>query len=998
MFSTLPGHYYVEYDLYLPSLGYFCYPVRTENFSLQAGNSPLSLPAVSLTRFYLSNVNVSTNSSHPYFKTVGDALKNIQRAVNDPSYVGSQVTLNVLPGNNYWPDNNNGNEYFFNYQNTNNSALTLLIRGSSALDNPTTIEPISNQFQFRVNRTNIQFQYLGFSHVMVQEHYFIYFEEQNDSSYLFTRCTFGNDDPSDSFKSSMIFENTTGITFHECTFKNNDNSSGSGVLKLLDCSNVVISQSTFINNVSMYGAAIHINQIDGLTISNCLFESNRNVDGGGEMSSGTHGSAIYIYDSQNTVITKNRFINNQTTGAGGPIYYSNSSLFSITENTFIDNTAQRVGYVSHPSDSAGFNKCVFSLLTPFSRNVIKSAANPIPTAISNTHFITLESSNSEELRIDNCVFDQDENDIYNEKHIIFSSASLVTQFNNCIFETGNNPSRFYANETPITVKYSLFSSSYEGTINADHVTCNVTDMGLDENYVPIWNTEEKSVCIDNGNPDTNGNGILWYDDIYDTDSDGSRLDFGAKSLTDDHLHKIHRLNSQEIKWISFPGLYKPANATYIPSEESSIWYVFDAFNDNNLLTPPPNEILTDIWCKTNDSYYIAYPGDVPVHYVNSQNGYIVRLNSVYEGEKILEYQGYRPGSIFNAGMFLPELNRYTEDLFIKRPENGVNCVFDAYAQRWVREIYLGYYMPQSLKPRDALAPIWNDIIGVYAEDWCMARIPQVGNTGYTDNWIEIDDDVSDGIAINPGEMVAVYYLGNDDAEFKWGGENPNPPYVQEYYRDMPTYFGYEEQPEYVPVFVTLNLTQFEDGYKPLEIAIFVREECKGAAVIKEEQVQLNAYILNDQTIELEDLQFRLYFPAKASDSIIDKYNVMNYAIGRYESRQIKVAECGRFLQVSLDVPIETPEVTSLLGNYPNPFNPETTIKYCVSQSGKAKLEIYNVRGQLVKSLFDGNVQAGAYAAIWNGKDDRGKLVSSGVYFYRLTTCGLSLTNKMVLLK
>jgi len=86
-------------------------------------------------------------------------------------------------------------------------------------------------------------------------------------------------------------------------------------------------------------------------------------------------------------------------------------------------------------------------------------------------------------------------------------------------------------------------------------------------------------------------------------------------------------------------------------------------------------------------------------------------------------------------------------------------------------------------------------------------------------------------------------------------------------------------------------------------------------------------------------------------------------------------------------------------NYPNPFNPVTTIDYQVATAGRVTLRVYNVAGQLVRSLVDGQVAAGVvHTARWRGLTDAGAQVSSGVYFYKLVAEGFVETRKMVLLK
>jgi hypothetical protein len=90
----------------------------------------------------------------------------------------------------------------------------------------------------------------------------------------------------------------------------------------------------------------------------------------------------------------------------------------------------------------------------------------------------------------------------------------------------------------------------------------------------------------------------------------------------------------------------------------------------------------------------------------------------------------------------------------------------------------------------------------------------------------------------------------------------------------------------------------------------------------------------------------------------------------------------------------------LLQNYPNPFNPETTIRYALPKgfNGQVVLTIYNLVGQEVKRLVDKIQESGYYLIVWNGTDNFGRSVSSGVYFYRLRADRFTAVNKMMLLK
>ncbi|MCK4311632.1 MAG: T9SS type A sorting domain-containing protein, partial [Candidatus Cloacimonetes bacterium] len=115
----------------------------------------------------------------------------------------------------------------------------------------------------------------------------------------------------------------------------------------------------------------------------------------------------------------------------------------------------------------------------------------------------------------------------------------------------------------------------------------------------------------------------------------------------------------------------------------------------------------------------------------------------------------------------------------------------------------------------------------------------------------------------------------------------------------------------------------------------------------------------------------------------------------------------QFTQVLIQM-FETVEVTQnqvpntqcQLTNYPNPFNPKTTISFSLAKDAKnAKLEIYNIKGQKVKQLVSDQLSAGQHSEVWDGDDESGKPVSSGVYLYKLNVNGKTeAVRKCLLLK
>ncbi|MBC8385737.1 MAG: T9SS type A sorting domain-containing protein, partial [Candidatus Cloacimonetes bacterium] len=87
-----------------------------------------------------------------------------------------------------------------------------------------------------------------------------------------------------------------------------------------------------------------------------------------------------------------------------------------------------------------------------------------------------------------------------------------------------------------------------------------------------------------------------------------------------------------------------------------------------------------------------------------------------------------------------------------------------------------------------------------------------------------------------------------------------------------------------------------------------------------------------------------------------------------------------------------------LRNSPNPFYPETTISFSLSEPARIKVTVYNIKGQEVIRLFNGFCSEDNFSVSWNGKDSSGSDVTSGIYYYKLQTQGYSKINKMILMK
>ena len=128
--------------------------------------------------------------------------------------------------------------------------------------------------------------------------------------------------------------------------------------------------------------------------------------------------------------------------------------------------------------------------------------------------------------------------------------------------------------------------------------------------------------------------------------------------------------------------------------------------------------------------------------------------------------------------------------------------------------------------------------------------------------------------------------------------------------------------------------------------------------------------------------------------------------GTYTYNVTAVYEGGWESDLSPDVIVEhvdangilKPTVTALTGNYPNPFNPTTTISFSLAEASHVSINIYNMRGQLVKTLVNTELENNFHEIVWTGKDNSGKSTASGVYFYKMKASNYTATKKMILMK
>jgi len=123
---------------------------------------------------------------------------------------------------------------------------------------------------------------------------------------------------------------------------------------------------------------------------------------------------------------------------------------------------------------------------------------------------------------------------------------------------------------------------------------------------------------------------------------------------------------------------------------------------------------------------------------------------------------------------------------------------------------------------------------------------------------------------------------------------------------------------------------------------------------------------------------------------------------RIYDNTILPAEISKLIDIPVAVKEERneqiPTETKLVSNYPNPFNPSTVINYLVSTPGIVKIDIYNLLGERIRELVNEEMSAGNYVTRWEGMNDNGNFVSSGIYFCILSNKNSFSKLKLLLIK
>ncbi len=647
-------------------------------------------------------------------------------------------------------------------------------------------------------------------------------------------------------------------------------------------------------------------------ISNCLIFNNSGL----YSSVGDIGPQEIVSISNSSVISNCKIYDNSA-AYDGTIYIRGSGSLTMMNNVFYDNGCDPDQLTSG------------SVIGIFNESVPEQSVRIVNNTFTNS--VTIYPTDLSAIRI--------------------GGQSVVELSNNIIEEYPTAISKDVDSNASILINNNLFwhnTSDFEGVsydISQNLGNCFFEDPVLNEDFVPIWNANVISPCIDAG--------------FGVADIDGTPPDIGARRAIPHQYWEYSFTTQADLEkwyWVSYPVLNSVTNNALMASE------FFEALldvHDNGYGIPEPTYLEEIDWMEdgaTEESRIYRLSTDwTPnqnTHFVTSPQGYKIKLLERTPATVTLQEPGFRTSSQTQFP------------------------IYGGQVENW-----LGYFKSEPAMPHEAFASIWDDISMIKTKNWCLVRANPVG-----DYW-GMHGKVA---SFKEGDMVIVTTL--NDHTFQWNNANATPPD----YKALPEHFVYNEKQDYVPVYVTLP-DSIMTGLK--EIGLYLDGICKGAVVIDNNVEQICAYLGVDEKLTDGLVEFIFYYhdgkgqqgERKTIRMANSRFNV-KYANGNVKYPYFDISITNQ------DMDNAAPLLFNLGQNYPNPFNPSTTISYQLPAAGPVRLDIYNVRGQLVRTLIDAEQDAGYHSVIWNGKDNRGQSVASGVYFYRLSSLTQTLGKRMLLMK
>jgi len=189
-------------------------------------------------------------------------------------------------------------------------------------------------------------------------------------------------------------------------------------------------------------------------------------------------------------------------------------------------------------------------------------------------------------------------------------------------------------------------------------------------------------------------------------------------------------------------------------------------------------------------------------------------------------------------------------------------------------------------------------------------------------------------------------------------------------------------------------------YKNIETIItksYIKNEDYISAIERLEDIINNSEIVDEIILAMIDEGYcYMKIAENGYRNLPEKCTIKTRNIDEYQ-KKVRELESGFTFYPKVD---NNPIVEKVIlnNNYPNPFNPTTTISFSIPYDTNVFITVYNIKGQKIRKILEGNFEKGNHSVIWDGTDSNNKAVSSGIYFYKLETNNDALMKKMLLLK
>jgi hypothetical protein len=465
-----------------------------------------------------------------------------------------------------------------------------------------------------------------------------------------------------------------------------------------------------------------------------------------------------------------------------------------------------------------------------------------------------------------------------------------------------------------------------------------------------------SPCIDRGDPDSDEDGEYWTTDADDQDPDETRLDIGC--YYNHHIGDLHHF-TEGIHWVSFPHLNQQGLSNGILSEqvffENDEPGLFQSYSNGPSLVNGLVEI-------------VGYRDDLLIDVQYNENDGFEDHNF---GNQLFRHEGYKV-----------QVAEGAEESYI-HADGELLSLYTIPDMPALEDFWLGYYLPYPQNIEDALGDTFAHVNRVWAEDWYYDAL-----NNHRSLEPSVPSNSTEGKSMVYGKMYIVE-MHEPVSNFSWNfsGTTEEPIPLSE-----PQSFTYTEKMDYEVIDV------LEIPENIVEIGVFEENTCVGAVVVQDSSAQILVY--SDSGNRDGSVFTFQYVTGRGCASQLAEYLVLNQQTGRFEASEI-VSGRQRYSVISFAndyKPENHLPAIHLKGNYPNPFNPETTIAFSLPDNQKVTLCIYNIRGQMVRELLHGDCTRGTHTVVWDGRDHTNKQVSSGLYFYKLKTADAEISKKMVLLK